>query len=224
LIASDESLSDGGLFTDGGHVRDVTTHDEPAPAGEAAPIDDGRVGSDTDSPGRRETGVERDAGDSGSLDDFPDASPCVVASDCDALLGPTDSTCMGCPSGSDECGRWACVSGVCHETWCGTEPLASSTECERAADCTALLGPLNGSCMDCSGTDKCTSYVCLSGICQTTWCGAEPFDGPTECEVPADCEMLLGPLNVTCIGCPGDDMGCTHYACVRGICEMTWCK
>jgi hypothetical protein len=48
-----------------------------------------------------------------------------------------------------------------------------SVECETANDCTILLGPPpSGFCITCpNGSIGCGHYECVSGICQTTYCG-----------------------------------------------------
>jgi hypothetical protein len=97
-------------------------------------------------------------------------------------------------------------------------------ECETAGDCSTLLGPLFGSCLTCpDGHEGCEHYVCLSGVCQTTYCGGSSTSG--ECESANDCETLLGPLPILCVDpCPDGHVGCEHYLCLSGLCQTSYCN
>jgi hypothetical protein len=114
-------------------------------------------------------------GDSGSGpgDGGEGGSKCQTSDDCSALLGPLPSVCLNqCPDGGDGCEHYVCLSGVCETTFCGTQPAAPTSECQIPNDCAALLGPLPGVCLDTcpDGKEGCEHYVCLSGVCQTTFC------------------------------------------------------
>jgi hypothetical protein len=106
-------------------------------------------------------------------------------------------------------------------------PGDSSTDagpCVTNDDCVSLLGPLPSSCLDCSGGHEgCEHYICLSGVCQTTYCGAEPTDSASECKTASDCVRLLGPLPPSCLDCSGGDSGCEQYACLSSVCQTTYC-
>ena len=81
-------------------------------------------------------------------------------------------------------------------------------------------------CPNGEGGVECEHYVCLSGVCQTTYCGSQPSGAMNECRTAQDCEMLLGPLPVYCIyDCPNVDggEGCEHYVCLSGVCQRTFC-
>jgi hypothetical protein len=59
---------------------------------------------------------------------------------------------------------------------CDCSGDGASVECQTASDCEKLLGPLPPQCTDqCTGdTDGaagCLHYICVLGICQTTYCG-----------------------------------------------------
>ena len=156
---------------------------------------------------------------------------CVSSDDCTALLGPVGQEAVSCPSGTTGVSHYLCTHGVCHVSYCGSQPTASpdgGRECTSPGDCTALLGPAEGFCGGCpGGGDGCPEYVCLSGVCQTTYCGANPaalLDGGSECVTPNDCTNLLGPLASECVaGCPGGADGCQHYVCLAGLCQTTYC-
>ena len=232
LLDSYDDVSDGGR-SDGREASDSSASGDggstgpDAPPGDATTDSDGTVSPppDTDSGSDGVSGPGDSGGDGSEPEDVnTDAGPCVTADDCASLLGPMATTCIACPGGFDGCSRYVCLSGVCQTTWCGAEPLDSATECETASDCASLLGPIAGSCIPCSdGHDGCAQYVCLSGICQTTWCGAQPSDSATECATASDCTSLLGPIAVTCVACSGSRDGCEHYVCLRGVCQTTWC-
>jgi hypothetical protein len=101
-------------------------------------------------------------------------------------------------------------------------------QCETADDCAMFLGPLPGgvcviNCPD-DGGEGCEHYVCLSGVCHSTFCGTESGSSANECSTALDCETLLGPLPAFCIySCPSGE-GCEHYLCLSGICQTTFCN
>jgi hypothetical protein len=100
-----------------------------------------------------------------------------------------------------------------------------SGTCATPDDCTALLGPLPKICSDSctNGADGCEHYVCISGVCETTFCTSQPDDAG-ECQTEQDCLNLLGPLPKLCIvGCTNGSSGCEHYLCLAGICQTTYC-
>lgn len=112
------------------------------------------------------------AGSSSGLSNGSDgAAECQVSDDCAALLGPLPSNCTQCPSGGQGCEHYVCLSGVCHTAFCGTQPAPSTNECQTPSDCLALLGPLPPFGTTCpNGSEGYEHYVCLSGLCQTTFC------------------------------------------------------
>ncbi len=157
---------------------------------------------------------------------------CVSPDDCTALLGNVGQEAVRCPDGTTGVDHYLCTYGVCHASYCGSQPMSlpdAGHECASPSDCTALLGPAVGSfCGGCpGGGDGCPEYVCLAGLCQTTYCGANPaavLDGGIECATPNDCTNLLGPLPSECVGgCPGGGDGCQHYLCIAGLCQPTYC-
>jgi hypothetical protein len=106
-----------------------------------------------------------------------DSGPeCRTADDCNALLGRLPDSCSVCPGGDGGlgCERYVCASGICQTTYCGSQPSGTMNECGTAQDCETLLGPLPMFCIfDCPNVDGgkgCEHYVCLSGVCQTTFC------------------------------------------------------
>jgi hypothetical protein len=99
-------------------------------------------------------------------------------------------------------------------------------ECTTDKDCDALLGTLPSGCILCAdGGNGCPHYLCISNICQMTFCASGSLTGSAECATPADCDSLLGPLPMFCIyDCPVTGRGCQHYICLSGICQTTFCK
>ena len=95
---------------------------------------------------------------------------CATASDCTVLLGQLPSLCVSnCPGGALGCEHYICSAGTCVTTFCGGP---STAECQTTQDCEALLGPLPEVCVaKCpSGQTGCAHYVCVVGLCQTTYC------------------------------------------------------
>lgn len=158
-------------------------------------------------------------------------SECQTPDDCAVRLGPLPAECVGCAGSSDAgCAHYLCLSGICQTSYCEGQPAgSSSSKCQSPTDCEGLLGPLFPFCVDpCPGSSDagCAHYLCLSGICQTSWCVVEPdASSPTECQAPADCEALLGPLPAYCdTSCPNaPNGGCMHYVCSAGICHTSLC-
>jgi hypothetical protein len=162
-----------------------------------------------------------------------DGVECLVPDDCETLLGPLPNSCSTmCPNGpKGGCQHYVCLQGICQTTYCAAQPAnPPSSECAVPDDCETLLGPLPDSCSNTcpnGANGGCLHYVCLQGICQTTYCAAQPANPPSsECAAPADCEALLGPLPNSCSNmCPnGPNGGCEHYLCVSGICLTSYCK
>ena len=100
---------------------------------------------------------------------------CVCSSD-------DGSTVLCVPGQSIACtGPGGCFSSqVCNGDGTGYEPCVcvgdgGSVECQTAADCENLLGPLAPVCMntcpDAGGVMECLHYLCVLGVCQTTYCG-----------------------------------------------------
>jgi hypothetical protein len=98
---------------------------------------------------------------------------CATSSDCSALLGPLPPFCLICSNGSQGCEHYVCSAGLCATAYCddvsGTD--GATSECQTASDCETLLGPQPAICTNCpNGTEGCLHYVCLAGICQTSYC------------------------------------------------------
>jgi hypothetical protein len=106
LIGGNAEPSDGSARADGREAPDAFTSGADASASEGGP-----EGHDSSSFPSFDSGVEdastsRDGGSdagSGPESGTTDAGPCVTASDCESLLGPTDDTCMTCPGGVSGC-------------------------------------------------------------------------------------------------------------------------
>ena len=158
---------------------------------------------------------------------------CLTPSDCEALLGVRPSFCEGsCPNAPNGgCQHYLCLAGICQTSFCATQPANPPVSpCTTATDCEALLGVLpsfcEGSCPD-APNGGCQHYVCLAGICQTTFCASQPAAPPaSECATAADCDALLGVLPSFCEGsCPhAPNGGCEHYVCLAGVCQTSFCK
>jgi hypothetical protein len=99
----------------------------------------------------------------------------------------------------------------------------SGAECATSKDCSSQLGPLAPNCLVCpDGGEGCQHYVCVSGECETTYCGN--MGGNGECQFASECETLLGPLPPVCQDpCPNGKEGCEHYICLVGVCQTTFC-
>ncbi len=86
------------------------------------------------------------------------------------------STPVCIPGQSIACtGLGGCFSNqVCNNAGTAYGPCAcsdaGSVECETAADCANLLGPLPNFCTSCKNGQGCLHYVCILGTCQTSFC------------------------------------------------------
>ncbi len=97
--------------------------------------------------------------------------PCECSNEGGALL------CI--PGQSIACnGPGGCFSSqVCNSSGTAYAPCVcfgdgGSAECQTANDCETLLGPLPPMCDECpNGQEGCLHYVCVLGVCQTTYCG-----------------------------------------------------
>jgi hypothetical protein len=79
----------------------------------------------------------------------------------------------------DGCDHYVCLAGICQTAFC-TEPSSGASsgapsgeaECAAPGDCEKLLGPLPSFCIaNCpNGGEGCEHYLCLSGLCQTSYC------------------------------------------------------